>query len=109
MQFLKNFKKKKTISIIAGKCFLTPRLTLGSFLALGLPLSSKKKPRVSLCARKLIFLPMIVIAIPQDVAHEPNEKKVVLKLKCNMISCSYVLNGNPLYDKVVLIFFRRLS
>ena len=36
---------------------------------------------------------------------EPNEKKVVLKLKCNMISCSYVLNGNPLYDKVVLIFF----
>ena len=32
-------------------------------------------------------------------------KKVVLKLKCNMISCSYVLNGNPLYDKVVLIFF----
>ena len=59
----KNFKKKKTISIIAGKCFLAPRLTLGSFLALGLPSSSKKKTRVSLCARKLIFLPMIVIAI----------------------------------------------
>ena len=31
-------------------------------------------------------------------------KKVVLKLKCNMISCSYVLNENPLYDKFVLFF-----
>ena len=35
---------------------------------------------------------------------EPNEKKVVLKLKCNMISCSCVLNGNPLYDKFDLFF-----
>ena len=51
------------LSIIGGKFFLAPRLTLGSFLALGLPPSSKKKPRVSLFARKLIFLPMIVIAI----------------------------------------------
>ena len=36
MQFLKNFLKKKTISIIGGKCFLPPRLTLG------LPPLSKK-------------------------------------------------------------------
>ena len=59
----KKLLKKKTIYIIGGKCFLAPRLTLESFLVLGLPPQSKKKPRVSLCARKLIFLPMIVIAI----------------------------------------------
>ena len=32
-------------------------------------------------------------------------KKIVLKLKCIMISGSCVLNGNTLYDKCVLIFF----
>ena len=30
-------------------------------------------------------------------------KKIVLKLKCIMIVCSYVLNWKPLYDKVVLL------
>ena len=89
MQFLKNFLKKKTISIIAGKCFLAPRLTLGSFLARGLPPSSKKKPRVSLCARKLIFLSVIAIAIISS--HQFSLSVCVILLVSSNNACGYCI------------------